>query len=48
MQQGFRVGLITQRLDENEWCSAERATVQHSWAAVKEQKIKSPAYFYYV
>ena len=28
MQQGFRMGLITQRLDESEWYSAERATVQ--------------------
>ena len=29
MQQGFRVGLITQWLDENEWYSAERAAMQH-------------------
>ena len=28
MQQGFRMGVTTQRLDENEWYSAERAAVQ--------------------
>ena len=48
MQQGFRVGLITEWLDENEWYSAERATVQCFLGCSKKQKIESPAYFYYV
>ena len=45
MQQGFRVGLITQRLDENEWYSAERAAVQRFLGCSKRTEDRIPSLF---
>ena len=45
MQQGFCVGLITQWPDENEWYSAERATVQCFLDRSKRRKDRMPNLF---
>ena len=45
MQQGFRVGLITQWLDENEWYLAERAAVQHFQGCSKRTQDRIPNLF---
>ena len=45
MQQGFCVGLITQRLDENEWYSVERATVQCFLGCSKRTEDRIPSLF---
>ena len=45
MQQGFRVGLITQRLDKNKWYSAERAAVQRFLGCSKRIEHQIPSLF---
>ena len=45
MQQDFHVGLITQRLDENEWYLAERATMQHFLGCSKRTEDQIPSLF---
>ena len=45
MQQGFRVGLITQQLDENEWYLGERAAVQRFLGCSKRTEDRIPSLF---
>ena len=45
MQQGFRVALITQQLDENEWYLAERATVQRLRGCSNRTEDRIPSLF---
>ena len=45
MQQGFCVALITQRLDENKWYLAERATIQHFLGCSKRTEDRIPSLF---
>ena len=45
MQQGFRMGLITQRLDKNEWYSAERAAMRCFLGCSKRTEDRIPSLF---
>ena len=45
MQQGFRMGLITQRLDQKEWYSAERAAVQRFQGCNRRTEDRVPNLF---
>ena len=45
LRQGFRVGLITEALDENEWYSPKRAAVQRFLGCSSRKHTEYPIYF---